>query len=272
MNSSPSVLKLRRAKKVAALRKRQRKGSSKPNCSTSFKRVTGFRGEAPLVEVLYRQGQLLDLRGEKLSEDVLYSALRAAVDTVFDGSNQRQALTGLEDYAAIPSVLDPETNGMAQNFEPAVEVATENKSVWADLSRWRSVGSRKYSKPSKSQDHNFSMLPPGTNGAPRYVVYVELKNDPQATEARERHALESVMTALSNALDTELAARNFAYSSFRKKAAVGQPEVRLVESGSFVKLRGALVKNGSMSANQLKVPRVLKNVEHVSLLQEKTLR
>ncbi|XP_071846160.1 uncharacterized protein [Apostichopus japonicus] len=40
-------------------------------------RVIDFHGECPVVEYLYRQGQLLNVRGEKVSEDVLQKALNS---------------------------------------------------------------------------------------------------------------------------------------------------------------------------------------------------
>ena len=54
-------------------------------------RVVGFHGAAPLVEFRYRQGQLLNLRGEKTSEAALSSALRAAF-----ASGRRQRCTAPE--------------------------------------------------------------------------------------------------------------------------------------------------------------------------------
>lgn len=43
-------------------------------------RVTDFYNKAPVVEFLYRQGQLLNLRGEKMSEDVIYKTIQKTVD------------------------------------------------------------------------------------------------------------------------------------------------------------------------------------------------
>ena len=59
--------------------------------------------------------------------------------------------------------------------------------------------------------------------------------------------------AWSAAVDAELRRAHFAFGSYRDRAAVGAPRVRLVAPGTFAALRAALVDSGAMSANQLKV-------------------
>ena len=43
-------------------------------------RCVGYKGEAPIVEFAYRQGQYLNARGEKFSEESFHNALVAAVE------------------------------------------------------------------------------------------------------------------------------------------------------------------------------------------------
>ncbi|XP_006813593.1 GH3 domain-containing protein-like, partial [Saccoglossus kowalevskii] len=60
-------------------------------------RVVRFHNQCPVVEFLYRQGQLLNVHGEKTSEDVLYKAL---VETASDWPNVK-----LVDYTCAESVM-----------------------------------------------------------------------------------------------------------------------------------------------------------------------
>ncbi|XP_067948117.1 GH3 domain-containing protein-like [Watersipora subatra] len=46
-------------------------------------KVVDFQNELPLVEFMYRQGQLLNVRGEKTSEKLFYDSFHAAFQTVF---------------------------------------------------------------------------------------------------------------------------------------------------------------------------------------------
>lgn len=45
-------------------------------------KVVGFMNQAPIVEFMYRQGQLLNVRGEKTSEKLFYDAFHSSFDTV----------------------------------------------------------------------------------------------------------------------------------------------------------------------------------------------
>merc|ERR1711871_303818 len=68
-------------------------------------KVVGFHGKAPLVEVCYRQGQLLNVRGEKMPEDTLYRCLRETIDDWGGDSNDHNC--HLTDYTTIETTFDP---------------------------------------------------------------------------------------------------------------------------------------------------------------------
>ena len=59
--------------------------------------VDRFENQAPVVQVLYRQGQLLDVRGEKMPEHTVFQSLKAATTGL--GLN-------LADYSCTCSALD----------------------------------------------------------------------------------------------------------------------------------------------------------------------
>merc|ERR1712086_6091 len=69
-------------------------------------RVKRFDGQTPVVEVCYRRGQLLNVRGEKMPEDVLFKALSQATGGL--GSTH-----SLVDYTVISSLQDPKCDAAA---------------------------------------------------------------------------------------------------------------------------------------------------------------
>ena len=104
----------------------------------------------------------------------------------------------------------------------------------------------------------------GNSAAPYYVVYVERRGE-NATQT------ETDGITLSNALDKELSLANFSYQTYREKGSIAPPRVRFVAPGTFAELRRALVESGQMSANQMKMPRVLKSPEHIGGLQSRVV-
>lgn len=46
-------------------------------------KVVGFTNQTPIVEFMYRQGQLLNVRGEKTSERLFYEAFHDSFGNVF---------------------------------------------------------------------------------------------------------------------------------------------------------------------------------------------
>jgi hypothetical protein len=178
------------------------------------------------------RGKLLNVRGEKLSEEVLFKALTAAsADWAASAPAPYGALPSawrgtIADYTAIPSVADP--------MEPVV-----------------SVGS-------------------SPSAAPYYVVYVELGPTGDALGERGpdgHNEAKGQEPDRSSALDLALCKASFSYESYRAKGAIGPPHVRVVKRGTFAALRGAMVASGGASPNQLKVPRVLKSARQIALLQ-----
>jgi len=51
--------------------------------------VERFYNETPVMEFMYRRGQLLNLRWEKVSEDMFYRSLLSAVERVSPGTQLR---------------------------------------------------------------------------------------------------------------------------------------------------------------------------------------
>jgi hypothetical protein len=157
-------------------------------------KVVGYYNECPVIEFLYRKGQLLNLTGEKTSEQ----AVRHAVF-------QAAAQLGVElvDYT---SVADCENS-------------------------------------------------PG-----RYIFYLEAK-----LPAGDRR-----ISYGTDVLEEALCLANPRYQTSRQAGKLGQPEVRVVRSGTFEELVKILMTNGT-SANQLKIPRVVSDKNLVDFLNRNTL-
>jgi hypothetical protein len=169
----------------------------------------------------------------------------------------------IEDYAAIPSILD------AAGKEPQ-----EKREEVAGKSSRFFFGGGSSGKAAAGGS---------TKTSPHYVVYVELQQqqqqqeheqeqqqqlqEPQHQQLLHRQEQVAVAESASFALDQELCGLNFAYRNHRSKGSVDEPEVRFVAPGTFAGLRTRLVESGLMSANQLKVPRVLKDPALVEVLQ-----
>lgn len=67
-------------------------------------------------------------------------------------------------------------------------------------------------------------------------------------------------------IDRELCSRSYVYESFRNKGSIQPIKVHQVKVGTFEELRKFTIDNSQASANQYKVPRVLKTKEAVSVL------
>jgi len=48
-------------------------------------KVVGFHNQSPIVEFMYRQGQFLNVRGEKTSEKLFYEAFHGSFNMVMVG-------------------------------------------------------------------------------------------------------------------------------------------------------------------------------------------
>ncbi|XP_033125835.1 GH3 domain-containing protein-like [Anneissia japonica] len=163
-------------------------------------KVIRFHNQCPVVEFICRQGQLLNVRGEKTYEDLLYNVLLNTVNS--------WPSTQLVDYTTMESVM--------------LEGKVERKS-------------------------------------PFYVLFLELSTNCEISEAKKKM------------LDENLCEKSFVYNSFREKGSISQMQVHVVKSGSFRRLKAYLLANTSVSANQFKVPRVLRNEEAVAFMMEQII-
>ncbi|XP_069490568.1 GH3 domain-containing protein isoform X2 [Ambystoma mexicanum] len=78
-------------------------------------KVVGFHNQCPVVEFIFRQSQMLNIRGEKISEDMFYSSLRHAVK-LWHGAS-------LVDYCTADSrILGPFSGGLDPHYEIFVEL------------------------------------------------------------------------------------------------------------------------------------------------------
>ena len=189
-------------------------------------KVVDHCNQAPVVEVMYRQGQLLDVRGEKTSENVVYKALTNAVA---EWSRGGAPLT-LDDYATIPSARDP-----------APPTSTK--------------------RPRRGNTQSMAST------APYYVVFAEVQ---ESNSSCNQQPL-SLREDLSETLDRCLCDASPVYESYRSKNSIAQAQVRIVSKGTFREVRNALVESGTMSPNQLKIPRVLKDEKLTSSIQRRVV-
>ncbi|XP_056012730.1 GH3 domain-containing protein-like isoform X2 [Ostrea edulis] len=95
----------------------------------------------------------------------------------------------------------------------------------------------------------------GDSYAPFYHVFLELGDETKPLTAEQ--------TAM---IDKELCSRSYVYESFRNKGSIQPIKVYQVKLGTFEELRKFTINNTQASANQYKVPRVLKTKEAVNIL------
>ena len=67
-------------------------------------------------------------------------------------------------------------------------------------------------------------------------------------------------------LDDRLAKDNYVFSSFRVKGSIGPPEIHRIGGGGFFALREFFLSSTDASANQLKIPRLLRRESAVKFL------
>ncbi|KAK7097341.1 GH3 domain-containing protein-like [Littorina saxatilis] len=183
-----------------------------PSCVYRYRfgdvvKVVGFHHECPIIEFMYRQGQLLNVRGEKTPESLFYETLTSTV-AQWEGIK-------LADYCCAESIVVEDT----------------------DIKKYRSK-------------------------LPCYHVFLEVEGD---------KGTPTVSSAQTKLIDEALSAKSYPYSSFRKKASIGEMQVHLVQPGTFQQLREFMIKNSSASSNQYKVPRVLKKKEAVQFMLERVV-
>lgn len=158
-------------------------------------RVTGYYNNSPVVEFLYRKGQLLNLTGEKTQETAVLAALKNAAG---------QWGCDLVDYTTAVDL-----NG--------------------------SLG--------------------------KYVIFVEVRNSEKITG----------ITSWQGILQKALEESNPRYRAAVEARRVEGLQLEVVQPGTFERLQRELMLRGA-SANQVKVPRVLKDESLISFLSESTLK
>ena len=72
-------------------------------------------------------------------------------------------------------------------------------------------------------------------------------------------------------VEESLCEKSFVYNSFRQKGSILPLQINVVKRGSFGELKHFMMENSDTSANQFKVPRVIKKPEVVSFLQDKVI-
>ncbi len=158
-------------------------------------KVVGYYNKSPVVEFLYRKGQLLNLTGEKTQEAAVLAALKNAT---------KHWDCDLVDYTTAVDL-----NG--------------------------SLG--------------------------RYVIFVEVRNSEKIT------GITSWQAILQRALEEA----NPRYRAAIEARRIGGLVLHVVQPGTFHRLQRELMSRGA-SANQVKIPRVLKDESLISFLSESTLK
>lgn len=196
---------------------------------------------------------MLNIRGEKVSEEALALALQDAADVAgktlgataefaasaeFQGSREGSHFgtgdKGLGHYRDVTAGLN------APVSPPAILDYTACEPVLLDRSRG---ASRSWLIPAK-----------WAGSAPGYTLFVEYE------ETRGSPGGEAGQLRLdSSSLDKALRERSPVYGSFRDKGSIGEVHVVEVSSGSFAGLRERWLRERGATPNQQKVPRVLRD-------------
>ena len=208
-------------------------------------KVVGFHKQAPLVEFRYRIGQLLNLRGEKLSEPQFERALQTALGA--EGGKQGKATPPSGLSQALPS--RPRQPPVVPPARPKVE-------------------------------GEYAVVEESDVEPPRYCIFYEPSAGAPSSVSRGGAAAPSGRRSsppgpssaapspeIASRLDAALCEESPVYATWRRKRAIGQGVVHLVPPGGFEALRAQRLKEGT-SPTQLKVSRVLRKPTHVALLRE----
>ena len=190
-------------------------------------KVVGFHKNGPLVEFQYRIGQLLNLRGEKLSEPQFERALSRALCLAHIGRG---------------------TNGAGASSPPGGAGALEGEYAVVEESEAEPPRYRVYLEPSGGV--------PSAGGSGGQPV-----EPPPASGA----VTAAVAAAYAERLDEALCEENPVYATWRRKRAIGASQVTIMPPGGFEALRAQRMSEGA-SPQQLKVSRVLREAKHAALL------
>lgn len=157
-------------------------------------KMTGYYHQSPVIEFLYRRGQLINLAGEKTSEQAVCRALSQAVK---QWGHELVDFTTMADY---------------------------------DIS-------------------------PG-----RYIFFVEVNNPAGLSGA----------TRCPGILEETIGRANPRYLAARRAGRIAPLKLIFVKAGTFDRLAKILMEKGA-SANQLKIPRLIRDGELANFLRERTL-
>ena len=246
----------------------------KPDHNPNQVRLVGYHGSAPLVDFRYRLGQLLNLRGEKLTEP----QARFLKTDPRDSSScpPSKSLAGTRGGAR--SSLRRRALTLTLTLTPTLTLTGARRSL-----RWL-ISTLYVPKPKPKPDPNepqfetalcraigreaiseYAVAEQTDVESPRYTLYLERA----AGEAGDVAATPDAPTALSARLDEALRAESAVYSAWRAKRAIGECEVVVVPEGRFEALRAARLAEGA-SSQQLKVSRTLRVSQHAELLAGRT--
>ncbi|KAL5012871.1 hypothetical protein ScPMuIL_011422 [Solemya velum] len=96
-----------------------------------------------------------------------------------------------------------------------------------------------------------------TDYAPFYHVFLELESNGETSTLTDEQ---------KSMIDETLCMQSYVYGSFRKKGSIRAMNVHIVKPGTFNDLRDFTIQTTTASANQYKVPRVLKRKEAVDFV------
>eukprot|EP00325_Prymnesiales_sp_UTEX-LB-985_P017138 CAMPEP_0174762376 /NCGR_PEP_ID=MMETSP1094-20130205/109744_1 /TAXON_ID=156173 /ORGANISM="Chrysochromulina brevifilum, Strain UTEX LB 985" /LENGTH=663 /DNA_ID=CAMNT_0015968329 /DNA_START=70 /DNA_END=2062 /DNA_ORIENTATION=- len=241
-------------------------------------KLVGFHERSPLVTFEYRIGQLLNLRGEKLSEPQFERALQSALrqSTVQEHARtsqqlqlqhqqqqqlQQQQLQQQQQQLLLlllPVALGEYEYAVAEGDEepPRYQVYIE-PSGGAPIVTAPRGEALPTTTPSHGSKPSSASLAPALSPALAPALVPTL----DTTLATPLHA------SIAHHLDAALCAENPVYATWRRKGAIGECEVHVVPSGGFEALRAQRLAEGA-SPQQLKVSRTLREQKHTALLRE----
>ena len=94
---------------------------------------------------------------------------------------------------------------------------------------------------------------------PRYHIFVEFVDEPSSSLADGE--------MLASSFDANLSQLSPVYQSFREKGSIEPPMIHIVRKGTFEQIRQHIIESGT-GATQVKIPRVVRVLEHITFLQD----
>ena len=235
-------------------------------------RVVGFHERAPLVQFRYRIGQLLNLRGEKLSEPQFERALQKALHAPPPApSASAQQVVGGEGGAG-SSGGDGGGGGSSGGGGFGKEGTREGSGGGLLVAPTQIDGEYAVVEEFEVEPPRYCIYFEPSAGAPAVSPAAQQRNGDSILARTRRSVTPSSTPAaaaadLSTRLDAQLCEENSVYATWRRKRAIGPGIIHLVPPGGFEALRAQRLKEGA-SPTQLKVSRVLRDPTHIKLLRE----